>query len=66
MPRATKCTVYLLVNVKHRGAIAVSVQSSQPTAKSSNLRRRSVGSLKFDFWSGDSSRKFNDVFRTRN
>ena len=28
-PRATKCTVYLLLNVKHRGAIAVSVQSSQ-------------------------------------
>ena len=33
MPRATKCSVYLLVNVKHRGAIAVSVQSSQRTAK---------------------------------
>ena len=63
MPRATKCTVYLLVDVKHHGAIAVSVQSSQPTAKSSNLRRCSI---EFDFRSGDSSCKFNDVFRTRN
>ena len=33
-PQATKCTVYLLVNVNHRGVTAVSVQSQQPMLKS--------------------------------